>query len=65
MKMGPNKSMSKNFIKKLGTLNQDYVVHEQVGNDGKIHRNFVTIDPPSIEAGTRRNIRFTSRGRCP
>jgi hypothetical protein len=60
MKMGPTKAMSKNFIKKLGTLNQDYVVHEQIGVDGKIHRNFVTLEQPE-----RRNMRFTSRGRCP
>ena len=36
MKMGPNKTISKNFLKKLGSLNKDYVVQEQMGVDGKI-----------------------------
>jgi hypothetical protein len=38
------KVLSKKFINNLGTLNQDYVVVEKLGTDGKIHRNFVTYD---------------------
>lgn len=33
-----------NLIKGLGVLNQDYVVYEQLGVDGRIHRNFVTLE---------------------
>jgi hypothetical protein len=32
------------MLKKLGYQDQNFVVYEQIGNDGRIHRNFVTLE---------------------
>ena len=38
-----DKPLPSHFIQTLGMINNDYVVLEQLGDDGRIHRNFVTL----------------------
>ena len=57
MKQPTTRTLNKNVLKNLGVLNKDYVVFEQLGPDGKIHRNFVTKD---VRSRSKRNIRFAT-----
>ena len=47
--------LPKKVINKFGLDNHNYVIYEKKGIDGKVHRNFVTVDelgnrimPPSM-----------------
>ena len=42
-KIDKDKPLPSRFIQTLGMINNDYVVLEQLGDDGRIHRNFVTL----------------------
>lgn len=48
MTRGVDQTVNQHIMKNLGVLNQDYVVFEQLGPDGRIHRNFVTLDQPQL-----------------
>ena len=48
--------LPKKVINKFGLDNHNYVIYEKKGVDGKVHRNFVTVDeegnrivPPSMK----------------
>ena len=46
MKQQPLGLLPHQVIKDLAAHNPNYVVYEKLGHDGRIHRNFITLDKP-------------------